>query len=83
IDIANQTLFSPEARPAPLMVGTKGSHLIVDNADLRDALADHMIYYENEYGRICFLFPYLGKVLVGLAAHRFRIIDADIGGADE
>jgi glycerol-3-phosphate dehydrogenase len=65
IDIANQTLFSPEARPAPLMGGTKGSHLIVDNADLRDALADHMIYYENEDGRICILFPYLGKVLVG------------------
>ncbi|MGO7170042.1 FAD-dependent oxidoreductase [Rhizobium leguminosarum] len=65
IDIANQTLFSPEAQPAPLMGGTKGSHLIVDNADLRDALADHMIYYENEDGRICILFPYLGKVLVG------------------
>ncbi|MDV4156467.1 MULTISPECIES: glycerol-3-phosphate dehydrogenase/oxidase [Rhizobium] len=65
IDIANQSLFSPEARPAPLMGGTKGSHLIVDNAELRDALADHMIYYENEDGRICILFPYLGKVLVG------------------
>ncbi|MCW0000956.1 glycerol-3-phosphate dehydrogenase/oxidase [Pararhizobium sp. YC-54] len=65
IDIANETLFSPEARPAPLMGGTKGSHLIIDNAELRDALADHMIYYENEDGRICILFPYLGKVLVG------------------
>ncbi|RUM23358.1 glycerol-3-phosphate dehydrogenase/oxidase [Rhizobium vallis] len=65
IDIANQTLFSPEARPSPLMGGTKGSHLIIDNTDLRDALADHMIYYENEDGRICILFPYLGKVLVG------------------
>ncbi|MDV4182539.1 glycerol-3-phosphate dehydrogenase/oxidase [Rhizobium brockwellii] len=65
IDLANQSLFSPEARPAPLMGGTKGSHLIIDNADLRDALADHMIYYENEDGRICILFPYLGKVLVG------------------
>ena len=32
---------------------------------LRDALAGHMIYYENEDGRICILFPYLGKVLVG------------------
>ncbi|MGR9500694.1 FAD-dependent oxidoreductase (plasmid) [Rhizobium leguminosarum] len=65
IDIANQTLFSPEALPSPLMGGTKGSHLIIDNADLRDALVDHMIYYENEDGRICILFPYLGKVLVG------------------
>ncbi|WP_064709572.1 glycerol-3-phosphate dehydrogenase/oxidase [Rhizobium bangladeshense] len=65
IDIANQTLLSPEARPEPLIGGTKGSHLIIDNADLRDALAGHMIYYENEDGRICILFPYLGKVLVG------------------
>ena len=65
IDITNNTLLTPYARPAPLMGGTKGSHLIIDNADLRDALADHMIYYENEDGRICILFPYLGKVLVG------------------
>jgi glycerol-3-phosphate dehydrogenase len=28
-------------------------------------LDGHMIYYENEDGRICILFPYLGKVLVG------------------
>ncbi len=65
IDIANETLFSPQPRPTPLMGGTKGSHLIVDNAQLYDALAGHMIYYENEDGRICILFPYLGKVLIG------------------
>lgn len=65
IDIANQNLFSEPARPAPLMGGTKGSHLIIDNDDLTRALDGHMIYYENEDGRICILFPYLGKVLVG------------------
>ncbi|WP_421580137.1 glycerol-3-phosphate dehydrogenase/oxidase [Shinella sp. M31] len=65
IDIANGTLFADEARPAPLMGGTKGSHLIIDNPALRDMLDGHMIYYENEDGRICILFPYLGKVLVG------------------
>ncbi|MCA1441785.1 glycerol-3-phosphate dehydrogenase/oxidase [Ensifer sp. IC4062] len=65
IDIANGTLFPAEARPAPLMGGTKGSHLIIDNPALRDMLDGHMIYYENEDGRICILFPYLGKVLVG------------------
>ncbi|MCR6498066.1 glycerol-3-phosphate dehydrogenase/oxidase [Shinella sp. CPCC 101442] len=65
IDIANATLFPSEARPAPLVGGTKGSHLIVDNPRLRDMLDGHMIYYENEDGRICILFPYLGKVLVG------------------
>ncbi|WP_203427028.1 glycerol-3-phosphate dehydrogenase/oxidase [Sinorhizobium sp. BG8] len=65
IDIANDTLFSVDARPAPLMGGTKGSHLVIDNAGLRDMLDGHMIYYENDDGRICILFPYLGKVLVG------------------
>jgi glycerol-3-phosphate dehydrogenase len=47
------------------MGGTKGSHLIIDNPALMEALDGHMIYYENEDGRICILFPYLGKVLVG------------------
>ncbi|MBB4482622.1 glycerol-3-phosphate dehydrogenase/oxidase [Rhizobium etli] len=65
IDIANGSLFPEGARPAPLMGGTKGSHLIIDNPALRDMLDGHMIYYENEDGRICILFPYLGKVLVG------------------
>ncbi|HTO34376.1 MAG TPA: glycerol-3-phosphate dehydrogenase/oxidase [Pararhizobium sp.] len=65
IDIANEMLLSRQSRPVPLMGGTKGSHLIIDNAALYDALAGHMIYYENEDGRICILFPYLGKVLVG------------------
>ena len=45
--------------------GTKGSHLIIANRTLFDALDGHMIYYENEDGRICILFPYLGNVLVG------------------
>ncbi|MCT7664400.1 glycerol-3-phosphate dehydrogenase/oxidase [Shinella kummerowiae] len=65
IDIANGALFPQDARPTPLMGGTKGSHLIIDNAGLRDMLDGHMIYYENEDGRICILFPYLDKVLVG------------------
>ncbi|MDQ0322230.1 glycerol-3-phosphate dehydrogenase [Pararhizobium capsulatum DSM 1112] len=65
IDIANGSLFPEGTRPAPLMGGTKGSHLIIDHPGLRDMLDGHMIYYENEDGRICILFPYLGKVLVG------------------
>ena len=75
IDITNGTLFKPETRSAPLMGGTKGSHLIIDNARLYNALAGHMIYYENEDGRICILFPYLGKVLVG--STDIRIDDPD------
>ncbi|HEV7310016.1 glycerol-3-phosphate dehydrogenase/oxidase [Ensifer sp.] len=63
IDLANGTLLP--SKPAPLMGGTKGSHLIIDSPALMQALDGHMIYYENEDGRICILFPYLGKVLVG------------------
>ncbi|WDZ80184.1 glycerol-3-phosphate dehydrogenase/oxidase (plasmid) [Ensifer adhaerens] len=65
IDIANRQLFTEASKPAPMMGGTKGSHLIIDNPALMQALDGHMIYYENEDGRICILFPYLGKVLVG------------------
>lgn len=45
--------------------GTKGSHLIVRNKRLYDALDDHMVYYENKDGRVCILFRYFGNVLVG------------------
>ncbi|MGO4448281.1 FAD-dependent oxidoreductase [Phyllobacterium sp. TAF24] len=65
IDIANTALLPKAAPSTSLMGGTKGSHLIIDNAELAAALDGHMIYYENEDGRICILFPYLGKVLVG------------------
>ncbi len=49
--------------------------MIIDNAELVEALDGHMIYYENEDGRVCILFPYLGKVLVG--STDIRIDDPD------
>jgi glycerol-3-phosphate dehydrogenase len=48
-----------------LVSGTKGSHLILDNEAVFQALNGHMIYFENTDGRVCIVFPYLGKVLVG------------------
>ena len=48
-----------------LVSGTKGSHLIVDNPALLKALNGHMLLFENDDGRICVTFPYLGHVLVG------------------
>ncbi|MDD9722898.1 glycerol-3-phosphate dehydrogenase/oxidase [Sulfitobacter sp. PR48] len=48
-----------------LVSGTKGSHLIIDNARLYDALNGHMAYFENTDGRVCIVFPYQGKVLAG------------------
>ncbi|MBR2691255.1 MAG: glycerol-3-phosphate dehydrogenase/oxidase [Aquamicrobium sp.] len=72
IDLTNRSI----GVSAPTMMGgTKGSHIIVDSQELHDALAGQMIYYENEDGRICILFPYLGKVLIG--STDIRVDDPD------
>ena len=64
LDETNDTLLD-NRRNARMVGGTKGSHLIIDNADLMQALNGHMIYWENTDGRVCIMFPYLGKVLLG------------------
>ncbi len=48
-----------------LVSGTKGSHLILNNPALMSALNGHMVYYEHSDGRVCIVFPYLGRVLAG------------------
>ncbi|WP_112311859.1 glycerol-3-phosphate dehydrogenase/oxidase [Pseudogemmobacter bohemicus] len=48
-----------------LVSGTKGSHLILDNPALFQALDGHMVFFENTDGRVCVTFPYLGCVLAG------------------
>ena len=76
IDLTNAAIAAEAPR---LIGGTMGSHLIVDNAALYGALDGQMIYYENEDGRICVAFPYLGKVLVG--STDVRIDDPDTATA--
>ncbi len=61
VDFANRAL-GLETR---LMGGTKGSHLVIDNPSLYDALGDRMIYYEHSDGRICITFRFLDKVIMG------------------
>ncbi len=58
--------------PERMVSGTKGSHLILDNAELMDALGGHMVYFENADGRVCVVFPYLGRVLAGSTDIRVR-----------
>ena len=65
VDETNAALAEGGVAPEPLVGGTKGSHLILDHAELLHALNGHMIYFENVDGRVCILFPYLGKVLLG------------------
>jgi glycerol-3-phosphate dehydrogenase len=50
---------------AQRMGGTKGSHLIVDNPQLLEALKGRMIYFGTADGRVNLMYPYFGHVLVG------------------
>ncbi|NOH23330.1 glycerol-3-phosphate dehydrogenase/oxidase [Vibrio europaeus] len=61
VDFTNGLLQAP----SQYMQGTKGSHIIVDNQQLVDQLDGNMLFYENSEGRVCILFPYFGKVLIG------------------
>ncbi|WP_159949342.1 glycerol-3-phosphate dehydrogenase/oxidase [Rhizobium sp. 18065] len=65
IDQTVRALGTEAAVEQPVVSGTKGSHLILDNAALHDALNGHMIFFENTDNRVCILFPYLGRVLAG------------------
>jgi glycerol-3-phosphate dehydrogenase len=61
IDFANRTM-GEETR---FIGGTKGSHIVVDNSTLREATQGHELFFENQDGRICLIFPLLDKVLIG------------------
>ena len=47
------------------IAGAKGSHLILDNPRLHQALAGKMVYFGASDGRVGLLYPFLGHVLVG------------------
>lgn len=61
IDEANATL----GLKARFIGGTKGSHLVLDNPELRAAIGDHEFFFENKDGRIVLIYPLYDKVLVG------------------
>ena len=45
--------------------GTKGSHLIINNPDLRSAIGENEFFFENVDGRIVLISPFEDKVLIG------------------
>lgn len=45
--------------------GTKGSHLVVKNEKLREAVGVSEFFFENKDGRIVLLLPFYDKVIVG------------------
>ncbi|MBA3326053.1 MAG: glycerol-3-phosphate dehydrogenase/oxidase [Rhodobacteraceae bacterium] len=61
IDRVNAALGAPSR----LIGGTKGSHILLDHDELLRALDGRMIYFEADDGRICLVFDYLGRALVG------------------
>ncbi len=61
IDQTNATL----GLNARFIGGTKGSHLVLDNPELRAAIGDHEFFFENDDRRIVLIFPLHDKVLVG------------------
>jgi glycerol-3-phosphate dehydrogenase len=44
---------------------TKGSHLVLNNPKLREAIGDHEFFFENKDGRIVLIFPLFDKVMIG------------------
>ncbi|MDM0026549.1 glycerol-3-phosphate dehydrogenase/oxidase [Variovorax saccharolyticus] len=53
------------AGTAGRVMGTKGSHLVLDHPALREALGARMAYFEASDGRVCIVYPFLERVLVG------------------
>ncbi|HSB00875.1 MAG TPA: glycerol-3-phosphate dehydrogenase/oxidase [Anaerolineales bacterium] len=45
--------------------GMKGSHIVVRHAQLREAIGENEFFFENEDGRIVFIFPLYDHVLIG------------------
>jgi glycerol-3-phosphate dehydrogenase len=45
--------------------GTKGSHIVVRNPELRKAIGENEFFFENEDGRIVLIFPFFDCILIG------------------
>lgn len=52
--------------------GTRGAHLVLDNAELRKEIGDHMIFFELEDARLVLIFPLGDKVLIGTSEHAIQ-----------
>jgi len=45
--------------------GSKGSHVVIDHDELREAIGDHEFFFENHDGRIVLIYPLFDRVLIG------------------
>jgi glycerol-3-phosphate dehydrogenase len=65
LDRSTAVLGGAGSRIKSRVMGTKGSHLVLDHPALRDALEGRMAYFEAVDGRVCIVYPFLDRVLVG------------------
>ncbi len=72
IDVVGGSL-SPGGRR--FIGGTKGSHLVLDNAELLAAVNQSEFFFENDDGRIVLILPFMHRVLIGTTD--IRIDDPD------
>jgi len=63
------------------MGGTKGSHLVLDHPELLKTLGDRMVYYEHEDGRVCIVFGFEDRVIMG--STDIRVGDPDEAACEE
>jgi glycerol-3-phosphate dehydrogenase len=61
IDLVNVTM----GKKTQYISGTKGSHLILDHPELREAIDEHEFLFENKDGRIVLIYPLYDKVMIG------------------
>ena len=68
IDFANRAL----GKETRFIGGTKGSHLVLNHPELRQAIGQHEFFFENKDGRIVLICPLDDKVLVGTSDIRLN-----------
>jgi glycerol-3-phosphate dehydrogenase len=71
IDFVNHAM----GKDSQFIGGTKGSHLILNHPELKEAIGDHEVFFENKDGRIVLIFPLMDKVMIG--SSDIRIKDPD------
>jgi glycerol-3-phosphate dehydrogenase len=61
IDLTNRVV----GQETKFIGGTKGSHLVLNHPELRQAIGENEFFFENKDGRIVLIFPLYDRVLVG------------------
>jgi len=61
IDQVNQALGAQKR----YIGGTKGSHLVLNHPELRQAIGKNEFFFENKDGRIVLIFPFHERVIIG------------------